>query len=80
MFEALPAASVTVTVSESYVPSANSANTTAVLPSTALAGDGELIVCDAVIAPASSLVIVNVGVLSVVGVLTAAASLIIGAV
>ena len=80
VLESLPAASLTLTVSESYVASAKVSNTMAVLPLMAFAGDGEVIVCDTVIAPASLLAIVNVGVLSVVGVVTAVCSLMVGAV
>ena len=80
VLESLPAASLTLTVSELYVPAARISNVMSVLPLIAFAGDGEVIVCDTVIAPASLLVIVNVGVVSLLGVVTTVCSLMVGAV
>ena len=80
VLESLPAASLTLTVSELYVPAARVSNTIVVLPLIAFAGDGEVIVCDTVIAPASSLAIANDGVVSLLGVVTAVCSLMVGAV
>ena len=78
VLESLPAASLTLTVSELYVPAARVSNTIVVLPLIAFAGDGEVIVCDTVIAPASSLAIANDGVVSLLGVVTAVCSLMVG--
>ena len=46
VLESLPAASLTLTVSELYVPAARVSNIIVVLPLIAFAGAGEVIVCD----------------------------------
>ena len=78
--ESLPAASLTLTVSELYSPAARVLNVIVVLPLMAFAGNGEVIVFDTVIAPASSLSSTNVGVVSLLGVVTTVCSLMVGAV